>query len=46
MDGLCNSCKNQEISKENIGGGDLQVFRKASLIDTYNKFIFLISTAE
>ena len=30
--------KNSEISQENIGGGDLQFFRKASLIENYNKF--------
>ena len=38
--------KNLEILQESIGGGDLQVFRKASLIEIYNKFIFLVHAAE
>ena len=36
--------KNLEFLREKIGGGDLQVYRKASLIEFYNKFIFLINT--
>ena len=38
--------KNSEILRENIGGGDLQVFRKVSLIEIYNKFIFLRNTTK
>ena len=38
--------KNSEISKKSIGDWDLQVFRKALLLEVYNKFMFLINTTE
>ena len=38
--------KNSKGSKENTDGGGLQVFRKAFLINIYDKFIFLANTTE
>ena len=38
--------KSSQILQENIGDGDLQVFRRALLLQIYNKFIFLINTRE
>ena len=38
--------KNSDISKKSIGDWDLQVFRKALLLEVYNKFMFLINTTE
>ena len=32
--------KNSKISQKNIDGEELQVLRKASLIEVFNKFIF------
>ena len=40
------SLKNSDISKKSIGDWDLQVFRKALLLEVYNKFMFLINTTE